>query len=164
MPKIVILRGNSGCGKSTVAKALQEKMGGGTLLISQDYVRREMLKVKDRPNNQAISLLKNLILYGYQNCEISILDGILYTDIYKDLFNQIEKLYVGQIFAYYFDIPFEETFKRHNQKPNSHEFGEAEMRRWWREKDLLKNINEKMIHKEMNVDDIVEMIYRDLTR
>lgn len=40
--KLIILRENSGSGKSTVAKELQQKLGRGTLLISQDLVRREM--------------------------------------------------------------------------------------------------------------------------
>ena len=164
MSEIVILRGNSVSGKSTVAEAeaLQKKIGSGTLLISQDYVRREMLRVKDRPNNQAIDLLKNLVMYGNQNCKVSILDGILYTDIYEDLFVQIEKIFNEKIFAYYFDIPFEETLKRHNQKPNSHEFGEVEMRTWWREKDFLKNISEKIIYKDMNINNIVDLIYQDI--
>ena len=163
MAIIIILRGNSGCGKSTVAEALQKKIGSGTLLISQDYVRRQMLWVKDRPNNQAIDLLKNIVIYGYNKCRVSILDGILYADIYEDLFSYIKKLFTDKIFAYYFDIPFEETLKRHSQKPNTHEFGEDEMRRWWRDNDFLKNISEKMIYKEMSLDSIVDMIYQDIT-
>ena len=164
MSKIIILRGNSGCGKSTAAKALQKRIGNGTFLISQDYVRREMLGEKTGQHNQTVSLLKNLVMYGYQNCEVSILDGILSTGTYDDLFNLIAELYAGQTFAYYFDIPFEETLRRHNQKSYAHEVGEIQLRKWWREKDLLKNISEKMICKEMNTDDIVEMIYADITR
>ena len=163
MPKMIILRGNSGCGKSTAAEALQKKIGIGALLISQDYVRRQMLLVKDRPNNQAVDLLKNLVTYGYQNCEISILEGILYTDIYASLFKQIKDLYAGKIFAYYFDIPFEETLKRHHQRPIAHEFGQEEMRRWWRDRDFLPNICEKMINKDMCLENIVDLIYEDLT-
>lgn len=41
--KLIILRGNSGSGKSTTGKALQRKFGQGTMVISQDVVRREML-------------------------------------------------------------------------------------------------------------------------
>ena len=33
-------------------------------------------------------------------------------------------------------IPFEETLKRHQTKPNCNDFGEEAMRRWWREKDF----------------------------
>ena len=51
---IIILRGNSGSGKSTVAKNLQRELGHGTFLISQDVVRREMIFVHDEPNNQLI--------------------------------------------------------------------------------------------------------------
>lgn len=162
MPKIVLIRGNSGSGKSTVANALQKKLGSGTLLISQDYVRREMLRVKDRPNNPAIDLLINLITYGYHNCEFTILEGILYTDIYESLFRQIETLFKENIFAYYFDVSFEETLKRHFQKPISHEYGEAEMRRWWRDNDLLSRITERKINKTMSIDESVNQIYLSL--
>lgn len=55
--KLIILRGNSGSGKTTTAKALQKKFGHGTMLISQDVVRREMLFVKDGPDTEAIKLL-----------------------------------------------------------------------------------------------------------
>jgi len=160
--KIIIIRGNSASGKSTAAKALQKRIGNGTFLISQDYVRREMLGEKTGSHNQTFSLLKNLVVYGYQNCEVSILDGILSTGTYDDLFNLIEKTYSQQILAYYFDIPFEETLRRHSQKPYAHEVGEIQLRNWWREKDLLKNINEKMIYKDMDVEDIVDLIYQDL--
>ena len=162
MPKIIILRGNSGSGKSTASKALQRKIGRGTLIVSQDYVRREMLWVQDRPNNQAVDLLENLILYGYKHCDITILDGILYSDIYESLFKLIKNLFADNIFAYYFDLPFEETLKRHEQKPNAHEFGENEMRSWWRERDFLNNIFEKSIYKELSLDEIVEQIYQDI--
>ncbi len=37
--KLIILRGNSGSGKTTTAKALQKKFGHGTMLISQDVVK-----------------------------------------------------------------------------------------------------------------------------
>ena len=47
MGKLIILRGNSGSGKTTVAKALQKKLGRNTMLISQDEDRRNMLWVDD---------------------------------------------------------------------------------------------------------------------
>ena len=44
MKKLVILRGNSGSGKTTVARVLQRKIGFNTMLISQDEIRRNMLR------------------------------------------------------------------------------------------------------------------------
>ena len=46
MATLVIIRGNSGSGKTSLAKKLQEYYGRKTLLISQDIVRRDMLKEK----------------------------------------------------------------------------------------------------------------------
>jgi len=46
-PKLIILRGNSGSGKTTIANALHQCLKEQSLLISQDVVRREMLRVKD---------------------------------------------------------------------------------------------------------------------
>ncbi|MFR1907411.1 MAG: hypothetical protein ACLS28_17425 [Clostridium neonatale] len=34
-------------------------------------------------------------------------------------------------------------------KPNAHEFGETEMKRWWREKDYIKIIPEHLINEDI---------------
>ena len=80
------------------------------------------------------------------------------------MFENLLKEFNDNIFAYYFDIPFEETLNRHKQKPNSHEFGEKEMRRWWNEKDLLNIIPEVCLNKELSLNEIVEKIYEDVTK
>lgn len=99
MTKLIILRGNSGSGKTTVAKELQKKYVRNTMIISQDMVR-------------------------------------------------------------YFDLPFEETLRRHQARPKSNEFGEEEMRGWWREKDYIGFIKENVITAEETLDEIVERVYR----
>ncbi|MDE6748486.1 MAG: zeta toxin family protein, partial [Lachnospiraceae bacterium] len=104
MPKLIILRGNSGSGKTTVAKALQEKFGRNTMLISHDMVRMD-------------------------------------------------------IFAFYYDLPFEETLRRHATKPKRVDFGEEDMRRWWNEKDFINIIPEKIITKDLSILDTIDMIY-----
>lgn len=45
---LIIIRGNSASGKSTIAKQLQAELGENTLLLSQDYLRREMLGTKGK--------------------------------------------------------------------------------------------------------------------
>lgn len=162
--KLIILRGNSGSGKTTTGKTLQRKFGHGTMLISQDVVRREMLFVKDGPNPEASQLLLELVLYGKSNCNIVILEGILNSKWYINLFENILDEFKDQIFAYYFDIPFKETLNRHQQKPNAHEFGEKEMREWWNEKDLLYIIPEVLLYKELSLNGIVDIIYHDIIK
>ncbi|NNU78131.1 kinase [Clostridium estertheticum] len=160
--QLIILRGNSGSGKTTTGKNLQRKFGHGTMLISQDVVRREMLFVKDGPNPEASQLLLELALYGKSHCNIVILEGILNSKWYKNLFENVLVEFRDQIFAYYFNIPFEETLNRHQQKPNAHEFGEKEMKEWWNENDLLDIIPEVLLYKELSLNEIVDIIYQDV--
>lgn len=105
MKKIIILRGNSGSGKTTVARALQKKFGYNTMMISQDEIRRNILWVKDGVDTKALPLMIELIKYGYEHCDVVILEGIMYDEWYSPLFKTANELYGMDIYAYYFDIP-----------------------------------------------------------
>ena len=86
MAKFIVLRGNSGNGKTTVARALQRRFGHGTMLISQDTVRREMIYVRDGPGNKAVDLLRELVLFSRKQCDIAILEGIIYGKSFPSIF------------------------------------------------------------------------------
>lgn len=105
MKKIIILRGNSGSGKTTVARALQKKFGCNTIMISQDEIRRNILWVKDGVDTKALPLMIELMKYGYEHCDVVILEGIMYDEWYSPLFKTANELYGMDIYAYYFDIP-----------------------------------------------------------
>lgn len=158
---LILLRGNSGSGKTSVAKALQKRFGHGTLLLGQDVIRRETLYVKDGMDCPAGQLLYEMAMFGKRNCDIIIMEGILYSKWYHGLFEGLKREFGDRIVAYYFDIPFQETLRRHKTKPNAMDFGEEEMRRWWREKDLLGIIPETLIGPEMSLPEIVEFIYEN---
>ena len=70
MGKLIILRGNSGSGKTTIAKELQRRFGRNTMLISQDVIRRDMLRVKDGENTLVLPLMKELLVYGSSHSDI----------------------------------------------------------------------------------------------
>ncbi len=159
MHKLIMLRGNSGSGKTTVAKALQELFGRNTMVLSQDMIRREVLKARDGIDPPALPLIKQMLEYGSEHCEIVIMEGIFIADWYRELFEAAIKLYGSDIYAYYFDIPFEETVRRHQTRDKSNEFGADEMREWWKEKDYLDLIKEVAITEDMSKDRIVNDIY-----
>ena len=96
--------------------------------------------------------------YGREHSDIVILEGIMYADWYKPLFELAIQLYDTKVYAYYFDIPFEETLKRHQTKPNCNEFGEEAMRKWWREKDFSGVLMERIITSEKDIQGIVSDI------
>ena len=164
MRKLVILRGNSGSGKTTVAKELQGILGDNTMLISQDMVRREILKVSDGKDTKALPLLKQLLRYGYDHSEVVILEGIMVADWYRPLFELAVSLYGEDVYAYYFDLPFEETVKRHKTRSKAGSFGEEAMREWWVEKDYSDVLNESKIPEELSKENIVQMILNHISR
>ena len=161
MSKLILIRGNSGSGKTSVAAALQKKLGRNTLLISQDVIRREMLWVSDGQNTQCLPLLQTLLEYGARNCSYVILEGILNATWYRPLFETAQALFGPDIFAYYYDLPFEETLTRHSTRDKSAEFGEEAMRRWWSEKDYISFLPEKVLTRELSLEAAVALIYSD---
>ena len=162
MPKLIILRGNSGSGKTTVAAKLQHIIGRNTMLIPQDFVRREMLYARDGDDSPAIPLMISLLEYGHGHFDTAIIEGITRSDWYSPLFKRAKELYKDDLYAYYFDIPFEETLRRHATRDKCGEFGEKEMREWWNDKDYLPYLPEKTITQDMSAEDIVNMILRDI--
>lgn len=163
MHKLVILRGNSGSGKTSTAKGLQSLFGKNTMLISQDVVRREMLKVSDGENNPAMPLMMELLKYGSEHCEVVVLEGIMVSKWYRPLFELAVMLYGTDIYSYYFDIPFEETIKRHMMKSNCNEYGEEKMRSWWVDRDYSSALQEEAITAEEDQESILKRIYLDVT-
>ena len=160
MSKLIILRGNSGSGKTSVANALQKKLGSNTMLLSHDMIRMQILNVRGKEGVQkSLPLMIDLLKYGRQHSEFTILEGILDSTEYRLLFETAALEYGSNIFAYYYDLPFEETLRRHSTKPNRFEFGKEDMQRWWRAKDYLSIIPETVFTKELSLADAVERIY-----
>ena len=164
MGKLIILRGNSGSGKTSAAKALQEKFGPNTMRISHDMIRMEMLHTSGKVGvEKSEPLMIELLQYGRAHSEITVLEGILPAEPYRRLFEAAKEEYGENIFAYYYDLSFEETLRRHGTKPNRGDFGEEDMRRWWLEKDLLPDIPETILTEEWSLEDAVEKIFQDVT-
>ncbi len=55
--QLIVIRGNSGAGKTTVAKALCDAHGPGAAWVSQDLIRRLILRERDRPGGANIGLI-----------------------------------------------------------------------------------------------------------
>ncbi|MBQ8186767.1 MAG: kinase, partial [Clostridia bacterium] len=118
MSTLIILRGNSGSGKTTLAKALQEHFGSNTMRLSHDMIRMDILHTWSREGvEKSLPLMQELLKYGRRNSEITVMEGVLPSDAYRPLFETALEEFGDRIFAYYYDIPFEETLRRHQTKP-----------------------------------------------
>ena len=137
MAKLVIIRGNSGSGKSSLARKLQTHYGRGTLLIAQDTVTRDMLREKVEPGNLSIDLTETLAGFGYEYDLLVLVEGFYETDIYGQMLERLRNLFGSQTLAYYYDLTFEETIRRHQTRAKQEEFTPADMKRWWKDRDFL---------------------------
>lgn len=143
--RLIVLRGNSGAGKSTVARTLREAYGRGVAWVSQDFIRRIILKEKDQPGAANIGLIDRITRYSLDHGYHVILDGIFYADRYELMLADLNRDHVGVSRFYYLDVSLEETLRRHATRPEAAEFGPHEMRLWHRPRDLLSMIEEKVI-------------------
>ncbi|WP_272927843.1 kinase [Enterococcus sp. JM9B] len=159
---LVVLRGNSGSGKTTIAKSLQEKLGARTMLISQDVIRREILKVRDTENNPSVELIRQMAEYGKTVSPVVIIEGILVNRRYQSMLFSLIESFQGNALVYYFDLSFSETVKRHKTKPNKEEFGEEQLQKWWNEKDFLGVTNEVLLTDHQKKENIIKQILGDL--
>ncbi len=161
-PALVVIRGNSASGKSSVAAAIRTQHAARDLaIVSQDTLRRDVLREHDIPGGANINLLK-LTTRHATNCGFNVIvEGILRTDHYGTMLTELISGHPGPAFAYYLDIPFEETLLRHASKPQAAEYGGAEMRGWYRERDLLPGGIEHVITAESSLEDTVRTIMTD---
>lgn len=170
MSRLIIIRGNSGSGKTTIAKRLQQELqphfvshgDRGTMLVQQDIVRRDTLRVRDYPGNPAVKLIEQMVRYGEEAGYDVILEGILSRQVYADMLMRLLTHFNERMAVYYFDISFQETVRRHATKPNAHDYGEAQMRAWYKEQDVLGLPAEKIFGDAQTEDEIFTSIMRDL--
>ena len=157
--KLIILRGNSASGKSTVAAEIRRRYGRGLAIVAQDNLRRVVLREHDIPGGANIGLIDLTARYALDHGFHVIVEGILYADRYGDMLAALGRDHVGLTRRYYLHVPFEETVRRHATKPQAAEYGEAEMSAWYRELDLLAvGGTEQVIPASTALNDTVQLI------
>ncbi|MFI8890481.1 kinase [Streptomyces paradoxus] len=159
--RLVLLRGNSASGKSSVAAGVRERFGRGLALVGQDNLRRVVLRERDRPGAANIGLIDLTARYALDAGYHVVVEGILYADRYGEMLARLRADHRGPTHAYYLHVPFERTLLRHATKPIANELGEAELRDWYRELDLLPGGTETVIGPDSTLRETVDRIMRD---
>lgn len=170
MKQLVIIRGNSGSGKTTLAKKLRIKIkkelpNTKVAVIGQDAIRRKMLDEQGVNGTQDnVDLLELTINFCLERNYIVIIEGILNTHIYYEMFKRVAEEVRSHI--YYLDVSFEETLRRHETKREDlkQAFGENEMKDWYLEKDLLSLPGEIIIPEDSSLDKSLSKMYGDIEK
>jgi deoxyadenosine/deoxycytidine kinase len=159
--KLIVLRGNSGSGKSSVSHALRDAYGRGLAWVSQDLIRRIILKEKDAPGGVNIGLIDQVARYCLDHGQQVVLDGILYADRYEQTLAGLNRDHLGSSHFYYLDVSLDETLRRHASRPQATEFGPEEMRGWYCQRDLLSSIHERVIPETSTLEQTVKLILEE---
>ncbi|MER5433252.1 AAA family ATPase [Streptomyces sp. NPDC002588] len=159
--RLVVLRGNSASGKSSVAAGVRHRFGRGVALVGQDNLRRIVLRERDRPGAANIGLIDTVARYALDAGYHVVLEGILQADRYGEMLARLRTEHRGPTHAYYLHVPWEETLARHATKPIAHEVGEAQLRDWYRELDLLPDDVETVIGADSTLSRTVDRIMRE---
>jgi hypothetical protein len=122
---LIVLRGSSGSGKSTVASAIRDAYGRGLAWVPQDLIRRVILREKDRPGGVNIGLIDHVARYTLDHGYHVVLDGIFHADRYEPMLARLGRDHLGVTRFYYLDVSLEETFRRHTTRPQAAEFTTA---------------------------------------
>jgi predicted ABC-type ATPase len=159
MNKLIIIRGNSGSGKSTIARELREAARNPkkVALVEQDYLRRIVLKEKETEGTKNIGLIEQTVTYALDKGYDVILEGILYSKRYQQMIRALTKK-ADQSYIFYLDVTLEETLIRHKTKPNAHEFGEEEMREWYKSKETIKRDLDFILPQSNSIQESVDKI------
>lgn len=156
--RLIIIRGNSASGKTRVAHAIRERYGHGLAIVSQDVLRRDILRVKDEPVNPAIGLIDLTARYALDHGYHVVVEGIMSNKSYGEMLTDLVADHAGASACFYYDLDFDETVARHASKPQAAEYGAELMREWYRERDLIPALGETILGPDVSLDAAVSMM------
>ena len=161
--RLVVLRGNSGSGKSSTAQELRRRVGRGVAWVEQDYLRRTLLREHARADAPNIGLIEQTARYALEHGYHVILEGGLYGPHYGVMLRQLIADHAGVTGVYYFQLSFDETIRRHATRPLAKVVTPEQMRQWYEPCDLLGVPGEQLIDESSSLDETAERIITDLT-
>ncbi|MBL7259418.1 AAA family ATPase [Paractinoplanes lichenicola] len=160
-PTLVVIRGNSGSGKTTSAREVRRRYGRGCALVEQDYVRRTMLREHDGGPDDAVApgfvvgIARAALEAGYH----VVLEGILHSRRYGEGLRRLVDDYDGRVF--YLEVSFDETVRRHGTRAEPIPVTAAQMLQWYDPRDLLRVRGERVLPETMAFDEVVTTVLHD---
>ena len=160
--KLIIIRGPSASGKSTIAKALFKKSIRKVCLIEQDYYRFMF-----RPNEEGgrahsttiHTLIKDNVRTALRDGYDVILEGILSAKSYTDDITEIIEEHPTDNYMFYLDVSLDETLRRLEARPtrNTATYTEGDLRTFYHEYDAMYT-DEHVITERLTADEALAYI------
>jgi predicted kinase len=159
-PILVVIRGNSGSGKTTTAREVRRRFGRGCALIELDQIRREVLREhgSGRMGPVAPGFITGMARMALDGGYHVIVEGILPDAQYGDPLRKLITEHPGPAACFYMAVSFEETVRRHQHREEPIPVTEETMRGWYAERDLLGVDGEQIIPEAVGFEGAVTTI------
>jgi predicted kinase len=141
---LIVLRGNSGSGKSTIATQLQSRLPGRTAVLSQDYFRRVVYNEREQDSLAHADLLEVAAAHALGAGQHVILDGIFNAARYSPMLERVRSLSDDSRF-YAYDLSLKETLRRHQSRSKVVDFTSEELSSWYHGWQPLAFVQERRI-------------------
>lgn len=161
-PVLVVLRGNSAAGKSTLAGALQTELGQGTANIGQDYFRRRILREHDVAGAANIGLIAAAARHCLRSGWNVVLEGIFPAAHYREMLRELAAWHGGQSRFYYLTVELAESQRRHAGREWSSQVPPERLREWYLTDDVLDLAGERVLSAHRRTDELLADIIADL--
>ncbi|MEU4689253.1 AAA family ATPase [Actinoplanes sp. NPDC023714] len=156
-PSLVVIRGNSGSGKTTTAREVRRRYGRGAALIEQDHLRRVVLR-EHGGNPVAPAFIVGTARAALDAGYHVVLEGILHSGQHAGPLTDLIAGHPGPSHVYWFEVSFEETVRRHLGRAEPIPVSAGRMREWYAPHDLLGVPGERVIPETTGFEDAVTTI------
>lgn len=160
--RLIVLRGNSGSGKTSTAEAVRARRAGRVVVVSQDSLRRDLLRVPDTADGPHYAVIERTVRAALERGVDVVLEGILVRQRYAPLLTRLATAHRGVTVPYYFAVSWPETLRRHTARPEAAAFGAAAMRRWFCPDDQLDWPGERIIPETASLEETTRRVLTDL--
>lgn len=132
-------------------------------MVGQDEIRRGLLKVRDTPGNASVDLIDTIVRHTVDRGFDAVVEGIFHAPTYAEMLLGLAADHRGTTTAWFYDLPWEETLRRHADKQVS-SYGEGELARWWNGRQLIPGLAERLIPTEWSLDRTVAAVAAECGR
>lgn len=159
--KLVIIRGPAGSGKSTISRAVQERVASAGIpiaLLEQDYYRERTILPKEGTRElRNKKMYTDAVFLLSEGCHV-IIEGSVDADQHRRYIDSLIKQHPDGNSLFYFSLSFEETVRRDMERREVDQERIALLRSWYKEYSSMGYAFEHEIVADMKKSDIVELV------
>lgn len=160
--RLIIIRGNSGSGKSGLAKAIRAARPRGIAIVGHDVLRREILHVRDHPEALGVPYMELSARFALEHGLHVVIEGILHSEIYGQMLVRLRSDHRGVTRSYCYVLALDETLRRHRTKPLAEEVSVDTVASWYRNTDRVRGLDEVVFDEAVSAREALERVLADV--